>query len=548
MNSEESRLRTFSGWPENAPVDSKRIAKAGFYFMGQGLEVQCFSCGSRICEWNYGDKVMARHKSLDPRCPFVLNPRQSGNVPLKSNQSSAGGSTSAVVQPERTTTEDVADASALRRFVVPNAYHDEAVRLASFEDWPQPSVVSPAKLAMAGFYYTNERCKVMCAYCDGIIVHWNPGDDPELIHQKCYPECQFINDRLKYRIHPYSNIIIRDKTKIAESSEVEALKSLGVYYHRIPRNPKYSTIESRLRTYSKWSPSFNQLPGALADAGFYYTGVGDKVRCFHCDGGLKEWKKFDIPWVEHARWFSDCTFLSMVKGPDFVKEAISTIPNALKMELEQMRPQSQTQECHPVSEDYLMSLMSSSAAISALEMGIEASRVKCALKQKVKATGTPYSEGEADLLIIACMDIQSEEGSSTFDERSSASPVFCRRVVRTREHIPEASEDSDEGEGAPAIVSPPDPVQKEIDNSNVQLQSPVTKKELLDTQDTQVTLEEENRLLKEARLCKVCLDREVVIVFLPCAHLVTCSDCAQSLKDCPLCRQPIKATVRTFLS
>ncbi|KAF6205852.1 hypothetical protein GE061_020026, partial [Apolygus lucorum] len=357
MNSEESRLRTFRGWPANAPVDSKRIAKAGFYFMGQGLEVQCFSCGSRICDWNYGDKVMARHKSLDPRCPFVLNPRQSGNVPLRTNLSSggstpvplgtnlssggstpvplgtnlsAGGSTPSLGQPAHTTIADMTDASALRRSLVPNAYYDEAVRLASFEDWPQPSVVSPAKLAMAGFYYTNERCKVMCAYCDGIIVHWNPGDDPELIHQKCFPECQFINDRLKYRIHPYSNIMIRDKTNISESSEVEALKSLGVYYHRIPRNPKYSTIESRLRTYSEWSTSFNQLPVVLADAGFYYTGVGDKVRCFHCDGGLKEWKKMDDPWVEHARWFSDCTFLTMVKGPDFVKEALSTLPNVLK--------------------------------------------------------------------------------------------------------------------------------------------------------------------------------------------------------------------------
>ncbi|KAF6205851.1 hypothetical protein GE061_020025 [Apolygus lucorum] len=214
----------------------------------------------------------------------------------------------------------------------------------------------------------------------------------------------------------------------------------------------------------------------------------------------------------------------------------------------QSQSQTQSQECHQVTEDYLMFLMSSSAAISALEMGIEASRVKSALKQKVKTTGSPYLEREADQLIIACMDIQSEEGSSAFDEGSSASPIFCRRVVRTREHIPESSEDSDEGEAAPAAVAPPDPVKKELEKPLLPLQSSATKKEPSEKRDTQVTLEEENRLLKEARLCKVCLDREVVIVFLPCAHLVTCSDCAQSLTDCPLCRQPIKATVRTFLS
>lgn len=61
-------------------------------------------------------------------------------------------------------------------------------------------------------------------------------------------------------------------------------------------------------------------------------------------------------------------------------------------------------------------------------------------------------------------------------------------------------------------------------------------------------LEEENRRLKEARLCKICLDQELGVVMLPCAHLVACISCASSLPDCPLCRQTIKATVRTFLS
>lgn len=61
-------------------------------------------------------------------------------------------------------------------------------------------------------------------------------------------------------------------------------------------------------------------------------------------------------------------------------------------------------------------------------------------------------------------------------------------------------------------------------------------------------LKEENRRLKEARLCKICLDQELGVVMLPCAHLVACITCASSLPDCPLCRQTIKATVRTFLS
>lgn len=82
MNQETNRLNTFTNWPSSAPVDPIRIAKAGFFYTGQGTEVECFSCGGKISEWNYGDQVMWRHRRMDPNCAFVVNPLVSGNVPL----------------------------------------------------------------------------------------------------------------------------------------------------------------------------------------------------------------------------------------------------------------------------------------------------------------------------------------------------------------------------------------------------------------------------------------------------------------------------------
>ncbi|KAH9382412.1 hypothetical protein HPB48_005555 [Haemaphysalis longicornis] len=58
----------------------------------------------------------------------------------------------------------------------------------------------------------------------------------------------------------------------------------------------------------------------------------------------------------------------------------------------------------------------------------------------------------------------------------------------------------------------------------------------------------ENLRLKEQRLCKVCLDAEVGVVFLPCGHLAACPACASALTTCPICRSDIAGTVRTFLS
>ena len=60
-------------------------------------------------------------------------------------------------------------------------------------------------------------------------------------------------------------------------------------------------------------------------------------------------------------------------------------------------------------------------------------------------------------------------------------------------------------------------------------------------------LVEENRQLKDQRLCKICLDFDATVAFLPCGHLVCCSGCAPAMRKCPICRAYVKGTVKTFL-
>ena len=62
------------------------------------------------------------------------------------------------------------------------------------------------------------------------------------------------------------------------------------------------------------------------------------------------------------------------------------------------------------------------------------------------------------------------------------------------------------------------------------------------------TILAENTKLKEERICRICMDDTACVVFLPCAHLLSCAKCAPCLQDCPTCRIPIKGTVRTFMS
>ena len=48
------------------------------------------------------------------------------------------------------------------------------------------------------------------------------------------------------------------------------------------------------------------------------------------------------------------------------------------------------------------------------------------------------------------------------------------------------------------------------------------------------------------RTCKVCMGKEVSIVFITLSHLILCWKCAPSLRKCPICRSIIKGTVCNF--
>ena len=48
--------------------------------------------------------------------------------------------------------------------------------------------------------------------------------------------------------------------------------------------------------------------------------------------------------------------------------------------------------------------------------------------------------------------------------------------------------------------------------------------------------------------CKICMDDEAKIVFLPCGHLCCCAKCAPALRNCPICRALVRGTVRVYLS
>ena len=62
------------------------------------------------------------------------------------------------------------------------------------------------------------------------------------------------------------------------------------------------------------------------------------------------------------------------------------------------------------------------------------------------------------------------------------------------------------------------------------------------------TLKQDLEKSNESKLCKICMDAEICIAFVPCGHIVSCAKCSPSIKNCAVCRKPIQSTMKTYFS
>jgi len=89
--------------------------------------------------------------------------------------------------------------------------------------------------------------------------------------------------------------------------------------------------EARLQTFldnsSIWpAHRIRATPQQIVDAGMYYLGERDRVKCWYCNGGLQNWERDDNPINEHAKWFPLCEYVLQQKGPDYVYQIVLQNP------------------------------------------------------------------------------------------------------------------------------------------------------------------------------------------------------------------------------
>ncbi|GCB68303.1 hypothetical protein scyTo_0012259 [Scyliorhinus torazame] len=351
------------------------------------------------------------------------------------------------------------------------------------------------------------------------------------------------------------------------------------------------SYDIRLETFLRWPVRNFIQPEQLSRAGFYYVGQNDDVKCFYCDGGLRSWEAGDDPWVEHAKWFPRCEYLLQEKGQTFVNQIQTRFPNLFDLQLHSSS-EDILEENHMAgvhfgsggnrSEDSIM--MNTPVVKGAMEMGFDRRLVKQTVQRKILTSGENYKSVIALVtdLLNAEDEERQEDRERKLEEMAEGDVMLLKKnCVALSQNLTNIAPLLDDLETLSLI----DKMESEVIKQKPQIIEQA--RELLDTiirkgnavaeafKDALfvhepelhekiyvqkhlpfsasadlmgLTMEEQLRRLQEERTCKVCMDKEVSVVFIMCGHLVVCTDCAPSLRKCPICRGTIKGTVRTFLS
>ncbi|OWF36077.1 baculoviral IAP repeat-containing protein 3-like [Mizuhopecten yessoensis] len=417
------------------------------------------------------------------------------------------------------------DTSVSQRAVLerdPGVLRFERNRLETYRTWPSSSPVTTRDLARSGFYYVGSEDRVQCIYCRGILKGWDPGDVVHIEHRNKFPRCPFILGMDVGNI-PYSpnqtsrgvNNTINQNSRFSQQAPSQ-MEALGINTDR-PKHPTYAIEASRLSSFRNWPTYKHQTPEFLSKAGFFYANFGDNVKCFYCDGGLKNWEPGDNPWEEHARWFPKCPFVRSVKGEAYIQSVQDRFNSGTQQSIVNRGRKRRAGQRFPIEEREIKARMELPMVRAVLDTGMNRNVVMQAIRNRMEDIGDDFPNAEA--LMNAALEINDDPDQFTaVTSRRSGSSSPCNESVET-----------------PTEAASKDPSSSKDESiSSEKSEDP--------------DLSEEIRTLKDQKTCKICLDEEVGMVFLPCGHLCACVTCAPAVQHCPICRCDIRGTVRTYMS
>nr|XP_034334600.1 baculoviral IAP repeat-containing protein 2-like [Crassostrea gigas]XP_034334602.1 baculoviral IAP repeat-containing protein 2-like [Crassostrea gigas]XP_034334603.1 baculoviral IAP repeat-containing protein 2-like [Crassostrea gigas]XP_034334604.1 baculoviral IAP repeat-containing protein 2-like [Crassostrea gigas]XP_034334605.1 baculoviral IAP repeat-containing protein 2-like [Crassostrea gigas] len=560
------RLKTFSDWPLKS-IFSTTLAKNGWVSLGEGDRARCYSCHVVHEGWRIGDDPDQYHS---PNCRFKSG--QSNNIPISrgtSNQTPNLGQISRDQQqfpsPGNLLYPEIL--SGVASSVGPpdpvQGLSDQGLNRPQQDSFlPQESNLQQQETRDTNTAPLTENQNVIPRQqlsaglpTSEAVAAPTPRNTDSSRHTGTprntgTPTPQVPTDNL------HSTAAAEAPSPHSKEAQLEALKRdpMGINFDR-PKYPSYAILAVRISSYTDWPAAMTQTPRDMALAGFFYAGYGDYTRCFFCGGGLRNWEAGDDPWVEHARWFKKCAFVRQNRGQEFIdlvqKRAAELDEQGNQEEVGNQ--QTNTAISDPNSAQAKEEKVMKSPAVTTIkEMGYSEDKIKAAIHTiKSRLPRGKHKVSAQEILEVIFELNQSESGTPVGQsERVSENPTNSTNqsdstAENTAHHMgqsdpaPEGNQNSTNEAASAMEGSNNDQASLDEHENRNSLPNPYF--------DELTSLKQENTSLKDQILCKICMEKNVSIAFLPCGHLACCEDCAPAMRKCPICREFVRGTVKTFL-
>lgn len=267
---------------------------------------------------------------------------------------------------------------------------------------------------------------------------------------------------------------------------------------------KYKQRDERRNSFLgvSWPLELDATPDRLVNAGFYYIGPQDRVKCAFCYGKLKRWQPHELPIEEHSKHFPECSF-------------VLKIEKQTKVLTKNIRSKNKT-----------------STLVSSDELKKQHDEIRSKTKQS--------SARELRVMTLEKMGYRHKLIHLAEHNLRDKRKVVDLTSVLNEIHAIEKTEFLKTGtfDGISASTSD-DEYEKEEENNQDEEKDEMHRSLLV--------MEKERDELENLVRCKVCLISRIDTLFLTCRHFSTCRECAERVKDCPVCRQEILGTVDVFM-
>ncbi|KAH9491781.1 hypothetical protein Btru_030863 [Bulinus truncatus] len=525
---ETLRVASFLKYPLSSVKPASLLANSGFVYIGEGKsdKVICFYCYMVKQNWREEEDVHLVHKTASPHCPMVsvLEVNNVATTSIAGNTGHSVNESHLSQNMENANIPNYPGHSLLSSYNNPYSVTSSDPHLGSSSMSTEPQITqthftpvtdsqvslesgrrgsnSPLNVATPSHVIpvsaprtnlTQAQTPVLTPplHLNRNIRHQNrpTQDDNSTVQHPNINSQIYSIPRLPLSVPPDHSVTNNDPP-VRELN----LLDLGIFHER-PKKPEFAILAKREESFEGWPPDSPVSKDHVAKSGIYYEGYGDSGRCFFCGGGLRKWEKGDDPFVEHARWYPKCGYIRQYMGKAFVD---------IVQEIKQ-----QNNKNVQIPRSKVLQEMHSRGLTIINEFDDPPIENDPAVKSVLDEFENTFSRDE----ILRIAHTLRRNGISL-----SADVLYTKL---TENHNGQ-------------VVVPPVVGATALVANNI-------------TDDDIEGLRDENTTLRNNLVCKICMDKEVKIVFLPCGHLVSCQECAVAFVDCPICRSHIRAYVRATI-